>query len=310
MHFANVPRRARIRYVSITAGAAGEMTADAEPAVRTDRDWAAGIGLMTGAAAGAQVGAAIAAQAFPVLGPLVVVAVRQWIACGVMLVTVRPKVARFTARPWRPVLALALIYMVMNTTLYIAIARIGLGLAVTLEFLGPLSVALLASRRAIDYGCAAVAGAAAVILARPQPSTDYIGISFAVVAAAGWASYIMVNRVIGQRFTGSQGPAVAISISALLYVPVGIAMLASHPVTLVALARASAAGVGCTIVPMICDIRALRRVPAQFYSVFMSVNPLLAAFVGLIVLHQALSLLEWVAIAAIVTANAVSIAAR
>jgi inner membrane transporter RhtA len=149
-----------------------------------------------------------------------------------------------------------------------------------------------------------------VVLARPQPSTDYIGIGLAVAAAAGWAGYIMVNRVIGQRFTDSQGPAVAITISALLYVPVGVAVLASHPVTLIALARAAAAGIGCTIVPMICDVRALRRVPAHFYSVFMSVNPLLAAFVGLVVLRQSLALIEWAAIAAIVTANAVSIATR
>jgi inner membrane transporter RhtA len=278
--------------------------------VAREGGWVAGIGLMTGSAAGAQIGAAIAAQAFGVLGPLGVVAVRQWIASGVMLATVRPKFAQFTARQWRPVLALALVYMLMNTTLYLAIARIGLGLAVTLEFLGPLSVALLASRRAVDYACAVVAGGAAVVLARPQPSTDYLGIGLAVVAAAGWAGYIMVNRVIGQRFTDSQGPAVAISISALLYVPVGVAVLASHPVTLVALARAAAAGIGCTVVPMVCDIRALRRVPAHFYGVFMSVNPLLAAFVGLIVLRQSLSLIEWLAIAAIVTANAVSIAAR
>jgi inner membrane transporter RhtA len=284
--------------------------ASAERAPHSDRDWAAGIGLMTGAALAAQLGAAVAAQAFPVLGPLGVVAVRQWVASGLMAVSVRPKARQFTAAQWRPVLSLALVYMLMNTTLYLAIQRIGLGLAVTLEFLGPLSVALVASRKAVDYGCAVLAGGAAVVLARPQPSTDYIGIGLAVAAAAGWAGYIMTNRVIAERFTGSQAQAVAISISALLYVPVGVAVLASHPVTMLALARAAAAGIGCTVVPMVCDIRALRRVPAHFYSVFMSVNPLLAAFVGLVVLGQSLGLLEWAAIAAIVTANAVSIATR
>jgi len=167
-------------------GLAGAMPAPgtaqrAEQAARPEGSWAAGIGLMTGAAAAAQLGAAIAAQAFPVLGPVGVVAVRQWVASGVMLATVRPKVREFTARQWRPVLVLALVYIVMNTTLYLAIQRIGLGLAVTLEFLGPLSVALLASRRAVDYGCAACAGAAAVVLARPQPSTDYLGISLATL---------------------------------------------------------------------------------------------------------------------------------
>lgn len=275
-----------------------------------DGGWAAGIGLMTGSAVAAQAGAAVAAQAFPVLGPVGVVAIRQWVAAAIMVATIRPKIAQFTARQWRPVLVLALVFMVMNTSLYIAIQRIGLGLAVTLEFLGPLSVALLASRRAVDYGCAVLAGAATVVLARPQPSTDYLGIGLAVLAAAGWAGYITVNRVIGQRFVDTQGAAAAISISALLYVPVGIIMMASHPVTLIALARAATAGVLCTIVPMVCDIRALRRIPARFYGVFMSVNPVLAALIGLVVLRQALSLTEWLAIAAIVTANAVSIAAR
>ena len=111
-----------------------------------------GIALMTGSAASNQLGAATAALAFPALGPAGVVAVRQWVAGVVLLITVRPKFASFTGRQWRPVLALALIFAIMNLSLYTAIDRIGLGLAVTLEFLGPLSVALLASRRVVDLG--------------------------------------------------------------------------------------------------------------------------------------------------------------
>lgn len=156
-----------------------------------------------------------------------------------LLTAVRPKFTSFTRAQWRPVLALALIFATMNLSLYLAIDRIGLGLAVTLEFLGPLSVALLASRRVIDLGCALVAGAAAVVLARPQPSTDYAGIALALLAAACWAGYILVNRVVGARLPGSQGPAAAASLSALLYVPVGIWILASHPVTVTALGRAA-----------------------------------------------------------------------
>ena len=98
-------------------------------------NWAAGIALMTGSAAAAQSGAAIAAQAFPVLGPAGVVAIRQWVASSVMLATVRPKFWTFTARQWRPVLGLALVYALMNLSLYISIQRIGLGLGVTIEFL-------------------------------------------------------------------------------------------------------------------------------------------------------------------------------
>ena len=207
----------------------------------------------------------------------------------------------------RPVVALALIFATMNLSLYAAIDTIGLGLAVTLEFLGPLSVALLASRRAIDWGCALVAGTAVVVLARPQPSTDYVGIGLAVLAAACWAGYILVNRVVGARLPGSQGPAAAASLSALLYVPVGIWVLASHPVTVAALGRAATAGLLCSAVPMVADLLALRRVPARFFGVFMSVNPVFAALTGLVVLGQSLAFADWLAITAIMTANAVSV---
>jgi inner membrane transporter RhtA len=276
-----------------------------EAAARSDR--LAGIALMTGSAASVQLGAATAALAFPVLGPAGVVAIRQWVAGAVLLTTARPKFTSFTRQQRRPVLALALIFAVMNLSLYAAIDRIGLGLAVTLEFLGPLSVALLASRRVIDLGCALIAGGAAVVLARPQPSTDYTGIALALLAAACWAGYILVNRVVGARVPGAQGPAAAAGLSALLYVPVGIWALVTHPVTWVALGRAATAGVLCSAIPMVADMLALRRVPARFFGVFMSVNPVFAALTGLMVLGQSLGFTDWLSVAAIVTANAVSV---
>src|SRR5215472_17026847 len=181
-----------------------------------------GIALMTGSAASSQFGAATAALAFPALGPAGVVAVRQWVAAAVLLVTVRPRFTALTREQWRPVLALAVIFATMNLSLYVAVNTIGLGLGVTLEFLGPLAVGLLASRRAVDLGCALVAGGAVVVLARPQPSTDYAGIALALLAAACWAAYILVNRVVGARIPGAQGPAAAACLSATLYLPVGI----------------------------------------------------------------------------------------
>jgi inner membrane transporter RhtA len=121
----------------------------------------------------------------------------------------------------------------------------------------------------------------------------------------------MSNRAIASRFAvPAQGTAVAGSLSALLYLPTGIWVLATHDVTAVAIARAVAAGILCSVVPMLTDPQALRRVPARFYGVFMSINPVLAAIIGLVVLDQALSAADWLAIAAIVAANAVSIAAR
>jgi len=266
-----------------------------------------GIALMTSSAASNQFGAATAALAFPILGPVGVVAVRQWVAGVLLLIAARPRFASFTRQQWRPVLALALIFATMNLSLYLAIDRVGLGLAVTLEFLGPLSVALLASRRVIDLGCALIAGAAVVVLARPQPSTDYAGILLALLAAICWACYILVNRVVGARLPGAQGPAAAAGLSALLYIPVGIWAFASHPVTGAALGRAATAGLLCSAVPMVADLQALRRVPAKFFGVFMSVNPVFAALTGLVVLGQSLDFADWLAIAAIVTANAISV---
>jgi len=266
----------------------------------------AGIGLMTGSAASSQLGAATAALAFPVLGPAGVVAIRQWVAAALLLTTIRPRYASFTRAQWWPVLALALTIATMNVSLYTAIDWTGLGLAVTLEFLGPLSVALLASRRPRDFVGALLAGAAVVVLARPQPSTNYLGIALGLLAAACWACYILVNRVVGARVPGVQGPAAAAGLSALLYVPVGIWMLATHPLSPSGIGHAAAAGLLSSAVPMVCDLMALRRVPAGFYGVFMSVNPVFAALTGLVILRQSLGLADWLAIAVIVTVNAVT----
>jgi inner membrane transporter RhtA len=271
------------------------------------RDRSAGVALMLGSALSNQVGAATGALAFPVIGPAGVVAVRQWVA-GVLLWTVgRPQVRRFTWPQWWPVLSLALVFATMNLSLYTAIDRIGLGLAVTLEFLGPLTVALAASRRRPDLTCALVAGAAVAVLTRPQPATDYLGIALALLAAVCWACYILLNRVIGRRLPGAQGSAAAAGLSALLYVPVGAVTLLHHHPTAGALGYAAAAGILSSAVPFLADLLALRRVPARFFGVFMSVNPVLAALVGLVILDQPLGWAEWLAIAAIVTVNTVSV---
>lgn len=266
-----------------------------------------GMAMMFGSGLSNQVGAATGALAFGVIGPAGVVAVRQWVAGAVLLAVGRPKVRAFTWRQWWPLLCLAAVFATMNLSLYTAIDRVGLGLAVTLEFLGPLAVALAASRRAVDLGCAVVAGAAVVALVRPQPSTDYVGIALGLLAAACWASYILLNRTVGARLPGVEGSAAAAGISGLLYLPVGIAVLVHHPPTATALACAATAGILSSAVPFLADLLALRRVDARFFGIFMSVNPVLAALVGMVVLGQSLGWVEWLAIAAIVTANGVSV---
>ncbi|WP_244217020.1 EamA family transporter [Streptomyces carpinensis] len=261
--------------------------------------------LMLGSGLSNQTGAAIAALAFPVIGPVGVVAVRQWVAAAVLGAVGRPRPARFTAAQWRPVLELALVFAGMNLSLYAAIERIGLGLAVTLEFLGPLTVALAGSRRRSDLVAAVAVAGSVAVLTRPTPSTDYVGIGLALLAAVCWGCYILLNRTVGTRLPGLEGSATAAAVSGALYLPVGAWVLWHQRPTLAALGCALAAGVLSSAVPFLADLMALRRVPAQFFGVFMSVNPVFAALVGLVVLGQHLDGLAWLAIAVIVGANTI-----
>ncbi|MEU9348410.1 EamA family transporter [Streptomyces sp. NPDC048278] len=265
---------------------------------------------MVGSGLSNQTGAAIGSLAFPVLGPVGVVAVRQYVAAAVLMVVGRPGLRRLTWWQWRPVLALALVFATMNLSLYTAIDRVGLGLAVTLEFLGPLAIALSGARRRIDAVCALAAAAGAVTLMRPQPSTDYVGLGLGLLAACCWASYILLNRTVGHRVPGAQGAAAASLVSAVVFLPVGAVVALRHPPALGAVGCAVAAGVLSSAVPYLADLFTLRHVPAQTFGLFMSVNPLLAALVGWIGLGQGLGALEWAAIGTVVAANAVSMLTR
>jgi inner membrane transporter RhtA len=269
-----------------------------------------GIALMLTSALSCQFGAATATLAFPALGPVGVVAIRQWVAGAVLVAAGRPRLRSFTWRQWWPVLSLAVVFACMNLSLYLAISRIGLGLAVALEFLGPLAVALASSRRTVDLACALVAGGAVAVLVRPQPTADYLGIGLGALAAVCWAGYILLNKTIGRRLPGAQGPAAAAGLSALLYVPIGIWALTGHALTPRAVGCAATAGLLSSAVPFVLDLLALRLLPAGFFGVFMSANPVLAALIGMFLLGEALPWDAWLAITAIVTANAVSVGTR
>ncbi|MGI5373081.1 EamA family transporter [Streptomyces sp. CA-251387] len=267
----------------------------------------AGVATMIGSGLSNQTGAALGSLAFPVLGPVGVVAVRQYVAALVLLAVGRPRLRTFTWRQWWPVTLLAVVFGTMNLSLYSAIDRIGLGLAVTLEFLGPLTIALATSRRRVDVGCAVIAAVGVVTLMRPRPSTDYAGMALGLLAAVCWASYILLNRTVGRRIPGAQGAAAASCLSALMFLPIGTVVALRHPPTAGALACAVAAGVLSSAVPYLADLFTLRHVPARAFGLFMSVNPVLAAVVGLIGLGQDLGAPEWAGIGAIVAANALSI---
>ncbi|WP_078601079.1 EamA family transporter [Streptomyces violens] len=282
----------------------------AAPAPDSHRGRLAGVVTMAASGLSNQVGAAVGSLAFPVLGPVGVVAVRQYVAALVLLAVGRPRLRAFTWRQWWPVLLLAVVFGTMNLSLYSAIDRIGLGLAVTLEFLGPVTIALAASRRRVDACCALVAVAGVVVLMRPRPSADYLGMGLGLLAAACWASYILLNRTVGRRIPGAQGSAAAAALSALMFLPVGLVIAVRQPPTTGAMVYAVVAGVLSSAVPYLADLLTLRRVPAQLFGLFMSVNPVLAAVVGLLLLDQHLGWTEGAGIGAIVAANACAILTR
>jgi inner membrane transporter RhtA len=267
-----------------------------------------GIGIMLGSALSNQVGAALGAHAFGALGPPGVVAIRQVVAAAVLLPSARPPLRRMTWAQWWPVLLLAVVFGCMNLSLYTAIDRLGLGLAVTLEFLGPLAVALAGSRSRRDLLIAAAAAVGVYVLVLPGPSSDYVGIGVGVLGGACWAAYIVLNRVAGGRLPGLQAPAVGTGLCALAYLPVLVLIAADGRLTPAALGYAVAAGVLASVVPYAADLIALRFVPARFFGVFMSVHPVLAALVGTVLLGQLLGAHEWIGIAVVVLANAAAVA--
>lgn len=268
-----------------------------------------GLATMTASAASNQVGAAIGAHAFATIGPVGVVAVRQFVAAAVLLPVARPNMRRFTWGQWWPTLLLGLVFATMNLSLYTAIDRIGLGLAVTLEVLGPLGVAVAGSRTRLDILCAAAAGLGVYVLVLPGPSSDYLGVGLGLLAAACWAAYILLNRLLGSRLPGLQAPAAATAVSALLYLPVAGFLASQGKLHSNAVFYALGAGVLSSVVPYAADLVTLRRVPARLFGLVMSVHPVLAALAGLVILDQALRLHEWTGILVVVMANLLAVAA-
>ncbi len=288
----------------------GTVPASAPPGLPAQPSRRFGMAMMTTGAVSNQVGAGIGAHAFDAIGPAGVVAMRQLVAAVVLLPVARPRLHRMAWSQWWPVLLLAVVFGCMNLTLYSAIDRIGLGLAVTLEFLGPLAVALAASRTRKDLLAAVVAGLGVYALVRPGPTSDYLGIGLGLAAAACWAAYIGLNRVVGRRLPGLQGPAVATTVSALAYLPVLLLLVQDGRLVGMPLVHAVAAGVLSSVVPYAADLTALRSVPPRFFGIFMSTHPVLAALTGIVLLGQTLGWNQWTGIVLVVAANVTAATTR
>ncbi|WP_090824077.1 MULTISPECIES: DMT family transporter [unclassified Arthrobacter] len=265
---------------------------------------AGGAATLVASALSNQLGAASGSLAFPVLGPVGVVAVRQLIAAVVLLPVVRPRLRELSWPQWWPVLLLALSFGTMNLALYSSIQRIGLGLAVTLEFLGPLAVALISSRQKSSALCAMAAAVGVVAITQPEASMDFPGIGFGLIAACSWAAYILLNRTVGQRIQGIEGTAAATGVSATLFLPVAVVIFINQPVDGFSVLCAVGAGILASVLPYVADLMALRRVPANLFGVLMSINPVFAAIIGAVALRQDLAVGQWAGIGLIVAANA------
>jgi inner membrane transporter RhtA len=260
--------------------------------------------LVVAGATSVQFGAALAATIFDELGPGGAAVLRLGFAAVILLAIWRPPVRTLTREQVEVAALFGLTLGVMNLLFYEALDRLPLGIAVTIEFVGPLGVAVVGSRRRSDLGWAALAAAGIVLLADPGGgSVDALGLAFILGAGACWAGYIVLAQRAGGLFRGGQGLALA-SVPAAL-IPLGPG-LAEGPGALLhggVLATGAAVAVLSSVVPYTLDTAALRRIPANVFGVLMSLEPAIAALAGFIVLGQALGAREVSAMACVVLAS-------
>jgi inner membrane transporter RhtA len=238
-----------------------------------------------------QVGAAWATTIFHQVGASGACLLRLGSATTVLLVLGRPKLRHFTASQWLSACALGLVLAGMNLTFYHAISRIPLGTAVTIEFIGPLLVALAGSRRLRDLIWAALAAAGIVALCNGIASgTSVEGLVLAAIAGLLWAGYILLQAQLGRAFGDNSGLALAMTVAALVALPLGVNAGASKLLVPGTLAIGVAVGMLSSAIPYSLELRALRRLSTATFGVLMSLEPAVAALAGAIVIGQSITL--------------------
>jgi inner membrane transporter RhtA len=251
-----------------------------------------------------QVGAATARGLFSSLGVGGTVFVR--IAGGALVLALlsRPRLRGHTREQYALLVLFGLALAGMNYAFFLAISRIPLGIAVTLEFVGPLSVALFGSRHALDvlWGLLATTG---IVLLAPLTGTslDPLGVAAGLVAGTFWAAYILLNVRVGRAFTGREGLALSLLVATVLLLPGGVnarrQLLQLH--TLIV---GTVVGLLSSVVPFSLEMEALRRVPARVYGVVISLEPVVATIIGAIFLGESLVLRDLAAIGLVTIAAA------
>ncbi len=250
-----------------------------------------------------QVGSALAKQLFDEVGSFGTVALRLFFAAAVLMGLWRPAL-RMSRGAWTVVLGYGLVLGVMNLCFYSALARLPLGIAVTIEFLGPLGVALLGSRRWLDAFWALLAAAGVVLLMEGRGELDTVGVLFALAAGACWGLYILVGAALGRHTTEGNGLALGMAVAAVVAVPFGVADSGTALIEPWVLLAGLGVALLSSVIPYSLDLEALRRIPPRVFGILMSLEPAMAALIGLIVLQETLHLSQWIAVLSVVAASA------
>ncbi|MEU4262541.1 EamA family transporter [Streptomyces argenteolus] len=251
-----------------------------------------------------QFGAAIAVLLMPRAGALGVVTLRLAAAALVLLVVCRPKLRGHSRADWGTVVAFGVVMGAMNTLFYQAAERIPLGAAVTLEVLGPLVLSVVASRRLVNLVWAGLALGGVVLLSGGGfDRLDPVGAAYALGAGAMWAAYIVFSARTGRRFPQADGLALAMVVAAVLSLPLGIMEAGSKLLVPSTLALGAAVAVLSSVLPYTLELMALRRLPAPTFAILMSLEPAIAAAAGFLLLDQALSTTDALAIALVIGAS-------
>ncbi|WP_460835969.1 EamA family transporter [Nocardioides hungaricus] len=251
-----------------------------------------------------QFGAGLAKSIFDEVSPTTLVLLRLATSAVVLVLVARPVLRARSRQDWYVVLAFGASLGIMNWSFYQAFARIPLGIAVTLEFLGPLSLAVLGSRRARDLLWVVLAGLGVVVLGwSGGGSLDVAGVLFALTAGACWAAYILLSASTGRRWPGFDGLAVASVVAALLLAPGAVATGGSDLLDPRILLIGAAVGLLSSVVPYSFELVALRSLRPSVFSILMSLEPAAAALAGILVLGEILTGRQWLAIALVVIAS-------
>jgi inner membrane transporter RhtA len=250
-----------------------------------------------------QMGSALAKHLFSAVGSFGAVALRLFFAAAVLMLLWRPSL-RLDRRTWTVVLGYGVTLGLMNMCFYLALARIPLGIAVTIEFLGPLAVALVGSRRWLDAFWAMLAAGGVILLMEGRGELSLVGFLFALAAGTCWGLYILLGAALGRHTTEGNGLALGMAVAALVAVPVGVA----DSGTALVQPRVLVAGLGVallsSVIPYSLDLEALRKIPPRVFGILMSLEPAMAALIGLILLQESLRWSQWIAVLCVVAASA------